>query len=241
MHRKFLAVILAIFSSALIFAQNSTSADGDLQIYLNANLSVKKYIHIPQTALQGNIGCSLYLPDWKMTELISAEKNMLDSFSSVMYLPLSTNMFSLGLHSILHTETEFQTYQDFDFLTGAYFSFHGAKHFIFEASAFYMLKATQIFYIKENFPWLFTNSLAAKLNFLCPINDLFSAGFEFSSYNETKFNSFITPFFTLYGNYNITDDIKLHCAIQANYIDMFTLSANLNNITFTAGADWRLK
>lgn len=243
MHKKFLGSLFTFLISSFIFAQE-TEIKSNFQfpaIYLNSELSVKKYHAESKVNILGNLGVSFDFNQLEVSTLILGEKNIYDTNTSIIYTPLSKDKFDVGLHTIFHTETELKTYLDLDFLLGGFFSIHGAEHFIFEFSSFYMLKTTQVFYIKENCPWFITNSMAASLNFICPINDLWTVGFEFSSYNKTKFNLFITPFFTLYGSYNISENLKLHCDFQVNYIDMFTLSANINNIVFSAGADWRLR
>lgn len=235
-------ILFTIFTSAFLFAQENETAPIDTpEIFLNAEYGIKSFINYNDVDLLGNIGCTADLNRWEFTALLCAEENMLDYSTSVLFLPLVTNTIDLGIHTLFHGELEFNTYLDLDMLLGLYFSAQAGSHFIFTSSFYYFRKSSLIFQISKNTPFLNSNTMAVELDFKCPLTPESAVGFTISSFNKTKYNSFITPFYTLYSSYDITDKITVNLALQINYIDMFTLSGNINHITVSSGIDWRLK
>lgn len=256
---KYLLALVLLLSCANLFAENKKNKDlldppieeiviplGFEQfyapeIYLNVEGTMRSLLNYPETVFAGNLGCTAVLEHWEIAALACLEKNMFDFSTSCIFVPVITDSMDLGVNVILHTETEYKTYLDIDLLLGGYFAVTDSSHFIFDASIFYFQKHTHIFNIIKNRPWITTNDLALDLDFRFPINDYFTLGFEISSFNKTKFNSFLTPFYTFYVNYDMFENLTLNFNTQINYIDMFTLSGNLTNISLSAGVDWRLK
>lgn len=158
---------------------------------------------------------------------------------NAVYAPFFTDYnFNLGINSYFHTEFCFKTYTDLDLLFGLYFSKQFTKLFYFESSVFYMHKGSQIKAIKKDIPWLNTNTMAVQLDFDFTINDDINCGFILSSFDRYKFTSFISPYWTLYGNYNINDSLSAGMEVEFSYIDQFTISGNLHSVGFTSYLVW---
>lgn len=256
---SFIFIIFAVlFSSGFLYAQEKApfaeieeineivipvgpEQFSNQEVYLTAEVCMRSYLNYPETNVWGNIGCTADLEQWELTGLICAEKNMLDFSVDALFVPIVTKNIDLGLHSILHTEIEFGTYVDVDFLFGGYIAHQYSPKVLFDGSVFYLMKTSHIFLLLKNRPWIVLNNLAVDLDFRFLCTPEFLCGFEISSFNKTKYNSFITPFYTLYIKFNVSKNIALNFNTQVNYIDMFTLSGNVNNITISTGVEWRVK
>lgn len=243
MRKNFIFFILFLFIAiGPVFSQETETTDLDTpEIYLNSEVALKDYFSYPKTSMLANVGCTINFDRWKISQLFLLDDNMYDYSSSVLFLPIITKDLNFGFNTITHFEFEKEYYFDIDFLLGLYCSIQTGKHLIITSSFYYLRKSSLIFNISPDNNFLITNTMAVTLAFNVPINDKTTAGFEISSFSKSKYNSFITPFYSIYGNYNVTDNIAIKSSVQISYIDMFTLSANINHLLYSIGLDWRIK
>lgn len=238
---KLLLTLTTLFFATNLFAQTENELQNKTEFYLSAEACIHSLVNYPENVFCGNVGCTADFEQFEICALTCFEKNLFDFSASCLYVPLITNIIDLGANVIVHTETEYKTYVDIDILLGGYAALSPSPHFILDLSLFYFQKYTHIYVTENKRPWFMLNNFAFDLDFRFPVNDFFNLGLEIASFNKTKFNSFFTPFITLYVNYDMFKNITLNFSTQLNYIDMFTLSGNLANICVACGIDWRLK
>ncbi len=154
------------------------------------------------------------------------------------YFPLCTSTCDLGLSTIYHSEIKPKKYTDFDTLLGPQISCQFSDTFFYEASVYFFLKYTHFNSKTLQISNIFTKTLALNMDFYFMPSEDFSLGFKISSFNDYKYNCFFTPFWTFYTTLQLTNQLDFHVELEAAYVDMFTLSANLSQISFSSYLQW---
>lgn len=160
----------------------------------------------------------------------SYKSGQTDVSTNVIYAPTFFNCFNVGAETILHFVDYKDVFVEFDFLSGIYLSYHTAKKFDCMLNFLYHGKAARIFAIQDEVPWLKNNTIAFKteVNFR-PIEKL-NLNFSVSSYSAYRYMLWLAPDFSFSADYKFIDMFSIGSQIEIQYIDMFTLSSNLNSI-----------
>lgn len=174
---------------------------------------------------------------------LKSEVNVANTYNQInftlntAYAPKMNN-FNLGVNTYIHSQTKYDVYTLFDFLIGAYFSKQFTDLFYMDASVMFMDNLSQINANKNHMKWLNTKDIALKLLFDFTVTDKLNCGLKLSSFNDYKYNLLFTPFVNFYCDYSITNSLAVGSALEFYYIDMFTLSANLNSVNFSTFVKW---
>ena len=156
------------------------------------------------------------------------------------YAPTLFEKFNLGLILINHFNWYFDSYYEFDFLTGLYFSANPLSWLNIKFTALYQLKATQIFALANTSCSRFDSQCPAfrlEANFY-PL-DWLEASVSISSYDTYTYFLFFSPIVRLSLGYKCNEHLTLSVSGKAQFVDFFTLSANFNGLGGSVCAKWR--
>ena len=156
-----------------------------------------------------------------------------------VYAPTLWNRFSPGITLINHLSFYYDEYLEFDFLVGPHIAYKPFKWFDFFFDFMYQFKSTTIYAIADKVPSVISNCPAFNLTFNFHIIPELSIDLTFSSYNFFKYYLFFSPNMTLGLKYSANEHYDARLFAEIQYVDMFTLSANLNRFTTGASVCWR--
>lgn len=158
------------------------------------------------------------------------QPSQVDFSTEVVYWPTFFNCFNAGVGTILHFVSCHDIFTEVDFLSGVYLSYHTPKKFDCMLNFLYHGKSVRIFAIEDDVPELKNSSIALKTEFnfrpIKPLNLCLSV----SSYSMYRYMLWFAPDFSLSADYKFLDMFAVGGQIEIQYIDMFTLSSNLNSI-----------
>ena len=158
------------------------------------------------------------------------QPSQVDFSTEVVYWPTFFNCFNAGVGTILHFVSCHDIFTEVDFLSGVYLSYHTPKKFDCMLNFLYHGKSARIFAIEDDVPELKNSSIALKTEFnfrpIKPLNLCLSV----SSYSMYRYMLWFAPDFSLSADYKFLDMFAVGGQIEIQYIDMFTLSSNLNSI-----------
>ncbi len=161
---------------------------------------------------------------------IFVQPSQFDFSTEVVYWPTFFNCFNAGAGTILHFVSCNDIFVEFDYLSGGYFSFHTQKKFDCMVNFLYHGKTARIFAIKDDVPWLKNNSIAFKTEFnFRPISQL-NLNLSISSYSMYRYMLWFAPDFSFSVDYKFFDMFAIGGQVEIQYIDMLTLSSNLNSV-----------
>ena len=164
-----------------------------------------------------------------------------DITTKAVYWPTLFNHFNAGIGSILHFTETYDIYSEIDFLSGLFFKYHTNKLFDISFNMLVFEKASHIYAIDDSIYWLTNNNMALGLETNFYISKIWRLYFDFSSYSYYRYMLFFAPDFKLGVIYNLSKNFALGTEFEAQYIDMFTLSANFNSATFRSYIQMELK
>lgn len=158
------------------------------------------------------------------------QPSQVDFSTEVVYWPTFFNCFNAGVGTVFHFVSCHDIFTEVDFLSGVYLSYHTPKKFDCMLNFLYHGKSAHIFAIEDDVPELKNSSIAFKTEFnfrpIKPLNLCLSV----SSYSMYRYMLWFAPDFSLSADYKFLDMFAVGGQIEIQYIDMFTLSSNLNSI-----------
>ncbi len=158
------------------------------------------------------------------------QPSQLDFSTEAVYWPTFFDCFNAGWGTIFHFVSCSDIFTEVDFLTGVYLSYHTPKKFDCMLNFLYHGKSAHIFAIEDDVPALKNSSIAFKTEFnfrpVAPLNLCLSV----SSYSMYRYMLWFAPDFSFSADYKFIDMFAVGGEIEIQYIDMFTLSSNLNSI-----------
>ncbi len=161
---------------------------------------------------------------------IFVQPSQVDFSTETVYWPTFFNCFNAGVGSVLHFVHCNDIFVEFDYLSGVYLSYHTPKKFDCMLNFLYHEKNSRIFAIKDDVPWLKNRSIAFKTEFnFRPISQL-NLNLTISSYSMYRYMLWFAPDFSFSADYKFFDMFAVGGQVEIQYIDMFTLSSNLNSI-----------
>lgn len=173
--------------------------------------------------------------DFDMREIranagVFVQPSQFDFSTEIIYWPTFFNCLNAGAGSIFHFVSYSDIFVEFDFLTGVYLSYHTPEKFDCMVNFLYHGKSARIFEIEDKVPWLKNDSIAFKTEFnFRPIRRL-NLNLSVSSYSMYRYMLWFAPDFSFSADYKFFDMFAVGGQIEIQYIDMFTLSSNLNNV-----------
>ena len=161
---------------------------------------------------------------------IFVQPSQVDFSTEIIYWPTFFNCFNAGVGSIFHFVHCNDIFVEFDYLSGVYLSYHTPKKFDCMLNFLYHGKAARIFAIQDDVPWLKNSSIAFRTEFnFRPVSQL-NLNLSVSSYSMYRYMLWFAPDFSFSADYKFFDMFAVGGQIEIQYIDMFTLSSNLNSI-----------
>jgi len=168
------------------------------------------------------------------------QTSVMDFTTSVSYSPTFFDRINMGPKLIFHVQHYDDVYCELDFLGGATLKYALGRKTSLGFDAFFHKKAARIFSITDSVDWLVNDSIAFStyINFK-PVSPL-AVNFTVSSFSDYRYMLFLAPDFRLSAEYGLTNTFKLGAEAEIQYIDMFTLSSNLNVVDFRLFCNLRL-
>ena len=149
-----------------------------------------------------------------------------------IYWPTFFENHQLGTGAIFHYYDMYRLFREFDFLPGLYYRYDNHRWFKFTGSLLYFRKDAYIDFSGENAIHIGNNNLAAKFSFeIRPVNK-FQISLDFSSYSLYRYMLFFAPDLNLKFSLNLSKNFTTGLEFDVQYVDLFTLSANFNCISF---------
>lgn len=164
------------------------------------------------------------------------DKNEIDISNQIIYAPSINNRWQAGLKFISHEDIHKDDFLEQDLLIGPYASFSPNESLSFEAEILYMKKLTWIYQIVPDMGILSSDSLALRGNINYSPLKWLTVRAEMASYTSHSYPIFCAPNFLLGFDFKITYFFTAGFSMDAQYIDMFTLSGNLSNIGISSYA-----
>lgn len=187
-----------------------------------------------------DFSCSLDMKEFRFNAGFRLFSNIFDFSSEFVYWPTFFRVLNVGVGSIFHINCVPKNFIETDFLIGGYLKYQPAKWFYVSLNFLYMLKNSHIYISDSETFRLKNNDKAFDLNFsFFPISPL-HIYFNFSSYTQYKYMLYASPVFALGVSYRFPQKISVGLSADVQYIDFFTLSANLACVNFKAFVDFRI-
>ena len=222
--------IIFLFFSVFSYAEIVNFFTPKMQWSVTNGLSFENGADFAPLTSAVDISVDLNMQEIRVNAGNLVQPSQVDFSTEFIYWPTFFNCFNAGVGTIFHFVHCNDIFSEFDYLSGAYLSFHTPKKFDCMANFLYHGKAARIFAIKDDVPWLKNNSIAFKTEFnFRPISQL-NLNLSVSSYSMYRYMFWFAPDFSFSADYKFFDMFAVGGQIEIQYIDMFTLSSNLNSI-----------
>ncbi len=185
----------------------------------------------PQTTLV-DVSSKLNMKEFSAFLGLQVQSSQTDMTTVAVYAPTFFNHFNFGSKTIVHIQHCPDIFFEADYLCGIYSRYATKRFFCVEGNFFYHAKAARIFAIEDSVPWLTNDTIAFELNMDFAPTERLSFSFDIASFSQYRYMLFLAPDFRLGGEYKLSDLISLGSLLEIQYIDMFTLSSNLNTVDF---------
>ncbi|MGP1458573.1 MAG: hypothetical protein ACTTKL_04620 [Treponema sp.] len=199
-----------------------------MQWTLTGGINVK---HAPDLAFDSAASDTSVTLDMK--ELSAAagfrlQNDIFDFTAQAAYAPTIARRFNIGVQTIFHVNAYSNIFTEVDFLTGVYFKFDTLKRFSIAAHFSYLYKEARIFAIADAVPRIYNHNIAHALELTFRPRPALSLYAGLSSHTFYRYALYFSPTLKLGGEYRLFDWFSLGSEWSAQYIDIFTLSANFN-------------
>lgn len=150
-------------------------------------------------------------------------------FSSV-YWPQWNENVNIGVGMQYHLLSYQNLFHEHDIMAGVYIKLKGKKIFTVSANIDYYLKLAKLYLLEKN-PWLMNNTIGINTKFNWNINN-FDIYFAMGTYSYFRYILFCAPDLVVGGNWKFSKHLSVGCEFEAQYLDFFTISANLDSVEF---------
>lgn len=227
--RTLFAAIL-IFFSTTCFAEVVNFFTPQPQWSFITGLSLENGKDFAQNTAAVDFSAFCNMKELKMNGGLKFQPSQFDFTTEAIYAPTFFNCVNFGVNTLLHTNYYHDIYVEVDWLVGPYISYHTAKKFDCMLNFCYFSKNARIFAIEDKVPWLKNDTIAFKTEFNYRPADWVDVFLAVSSYTQYRYMLFFAPDFKVGAEFNILPVFAIGTQVEVQYIDMFTLSSNLNSI-----------
>lgn len=186
---------------------------------------------VPQTTLL-DMSLTADMDQLKLMAGGQFQLSIMDFTTSAIYAPTFFNHFNFGGKAVIHCKYYHDLFFENDLLTGLYFRYFTGNHFAIAADFMYHHKAAHIYEIKDDVFWLCNHNVAFNVEFEYKPFKKLLFDFSISSYSTYRFMNFFAPDFKFLSEYKVSKILYAGFIAEIQYVDMFTLSSNLNTIDF---------
>lgn len=186
---------------------------------------------VPQTTLL-DMSLTADMDQLKLMAGGQFQLSIMDFTTSAIYAPTFFNHFNFGGKTVLHLQYYNDLFLETDVLSGLYFKYFTGKRFSVAADFMYHHKAAHIFEIKNDVFWLCNQNFAFNVDFTYKPFKRMILDFSVSSYSAYRFMNFFAPDFRFSAEYKFSKVLSTGFVAEIQYVDMFTLSSNLNTVDF---------
>lgn len=184
-----------------------------------------------------NIAAVDFCAECNMNQLLmnagmKVQPSQFDFSTEAIYWPEFINCLNVGFGTIFHTNYYHDIYCEIDFLAGVYAKYRTPEKFDCMLNLSLMTKQARIFAIEDKVPWLGNNTIAFRTEFNYRPIDKLDIFLMLGSYTQYRYMLFLAPDFKIGAEYAFLPVFSLGGQVEIQYIDMFTLSSNLNSVDF---------
>lgn len=155
-----------------------------------------------------------------------------------VYAPFLFYRFQAGAEVINHFLWYEKDFFEFDFLAGLYLNYTPFYFLEIHLNFLYHLKHSLVYSLGGKS--VVDNNPAFSTTFRFYILDWLDAELTLSSYTATKYYLFLSPINRLAFNFTVHPDVEIGLAFEAQFVDFYTLSANLNRLSSFLSVTWRI-
>lgn len=155
------------------------------------------------------------------------------------YTPFSWYFLDGGIRLINHCTFCPDIYSEYDLLPGLFLKLTPADWFTFSLSYLYQLKSSKVYALEGAYGNIISNDMGFDLNAAFHITNQLETTLSFSSFSFFKYYLFLSPVSSFSISYEVLPDLLIALTEQVQYIDFFTLSANLDELSTSLSLSWR--
>lgn len=230
--KKRIAIICILFQSFFIFSKNVTFISKDYKLGFTGGIGIEGGSDFAPRAVGLDLSSVFDQKELIVKAGIQVFPETLDITHEINYCPTLFKYFNVGTGIILHYRNGFDSFSEIDFLTGLFFKYDSLKKIDASFSILYMRKSTAIKTNDGHLPWFGDNDMALKFGFGYRPIDRVSIEFTLSSYSFYRYMLFFAPDFEIKVSVRILPKLSAGAELGMQYVDMFTLSANMNSARF---------
>lgn len=229
MKRFGVAVLFLLFSSFLQ-AQTVNFFTPEMDWSITSGLGFENGSDFAPLTTSVDISAELNMKEFYANFGNKFQPSQIDLTAEAVYWPTFWDCFNAGAGSIFHIVHYSKLFVEADILTGIYLGYHTPKKLDCMLNFLYHRKIARIYEIQDDVPWICNNSIAFKtlVNYR-PVENL-TLNLTISSYSPYRYMLFLAPDFSLSAEYRFFELFSAGAQLELQYIDMFTLSSNLNSI-----------
>lgn len=231
--------ILAVILFCILSCGNLAASTG-AQFSISGEEAFRWYNNTDKTALNSVITFTAETDSFETGASFHYDEDRLGATLQGFFPLTVTNRLRIGPDASVDYIHRLDMYHEVDLMAGIRTVWKISRNTTLNFGIWYMMKSSHIDSLQPTLPWLMSNTLAFSLEVQRKLSQTWMIGFSAASFNSTQHPVFLAPFFTLYTGYALTDDISAYLKAEAHYIDMFTLSGNLNTVQTKVCIYWRL-
>lgn len=155
------------------------------------------------------------------------------------YTPFSLFFVNGGVRLINHYTASYDIYSEYDLLPGLYLTLTPSDWATFEFTYLYQYKTSRIFALENARDNLISTGIGFEHSMTFRPLDQLSLTLSHGSFSLFKYYLFLSPVVSLNATYEVIPDLFIGLTEQFQYIDFFTLSANLHEMSTCLSLSWR--
>lgn len=231
MKKLIIGAFFLIFSGA-IFAEKVNFFSKDYSLSFQNGLSLENGSDFAPVTQSVDFSSYLDYHELFFSSGFKILPESMDFTTKAIYWPTLFNHFNTGVGTIFHLQDYHDTFLELDFLNGIFFKYDSLKVFSVSANFLHLYKAAKIYNLPKKYQWIVNNNnMALDVNFNFQITNSWNLYLDFASYSYYRYMLFFAPDIKLGANFHFSKTFVIGTEIEGQYIDMFTLSANLNSFS----------
>ncbi len=228
--RKRIFVVQLCVVCAAARAQNVSFFSREMRWSFESGARLEFAGDLSPDAVSGDFSAALDMRELYAKSGFRFRPESLDFTTEIAYGPTFWGRLNVGADMIFHVLAYYDEFTELDFLPGLCVSYTDSR-VTARAKGMYFRKAASIRAIRGSVPWLTNDGAATEHYIEVRPFDRWAFYFRFASYTFYRFMDWFCPDFMLGARARITETLTAGAEIDAQYIDMFVLSANLDSVS----------
>lgn len=181
-----------------------------------------------------DINFALDMKELYVSSGVQMRMNAYDITAEAVYWPSFFSWLNIGAGMIFHTQIDPECFVEYDFLYGLFAKVSPLDWLSFSVNMLRLRKTARIWTADSDSLRIKNGNLAFSVGAVIKPVERLAISLDFSSYSYYRVMLFLAPDFKLGVSYKTAPSVTVGSEVDVQYIDMFTLSANLNSVNFRA-------